>query len=84
MKKLLPILLIVFLFAGCDVPIDLDLQQTPPQIAIEALVTNRPGQPFVRLTLSADFYYEGSADRITDAVVTLRNDLGQSVAVTHY
>jgi hypothetical protein len=84
MRKLLIILIFPLVLAGCDVPIDLDIEQTPPQIAIEALVTNRPGQPFVRVTLSADFYYEGAASHVSDAIVTLRNDLGQSVAFSHY
>lgn len=72
------------LLSGCDVPIDLDLDQTPPEVTIEALLTNRPGEPFVRVTLSVDFYYEGHATRLNDAIVTLRNDLGQSVAFSHY
>jgi hypothetical protein len=84
MKRYLPALVFSILLAGCDVPIDLDLEQTRPQVVIEGLVTNRPGEPFVRVTLSTDFYYEGHATRIDDATVTLRNDLGQSVAFSHY
>jgi len=84
MKGCLSILLFAIVLGGCDVPIDLDLQQTPPQVAIEALLTNRQGEPFVRVTQTVDFYYEGHATRINDAVVTLRNDLGQSVVFSHY
>lgn len=70
--------------AGCDIPIDLDIQQTPPQMTIEALVTDRPGKQFVRLTLSTGFYDESGAVGITDAVVTLRDDLGSNVSFIHY
>jgi hypothetical protein len=84
MKTSIPIFLFAVLLAGCDVPIDLDIEQTPPQVVIEALLTDRPGEPFVRVTQSVDFYYQGPATRINDAVVTLRNELGQSVEFGHY
>jgi hypothetical protein len=78
------ILLLLVTLAGCDVPIELDLQQTPPQVTIEALLTDKPDQPFVRVTLSADFYSEDGAAGVQDAVVTLKDDIGQSVAFYHY
>src|SRR5690349_363226 len=84
MRYLIIVLFVVATLMSCDVPIDLDLQQTPPQVAIEALLTNRPGQPFVRVTLSTDFYNEGHATRIPDATVSLRNEAGDVVNFTHY
>lgn len=84
MKSLSIILLLMVILAGCDVPIDLDLQQTPPQVTIEALLTDKPDQPFVRVTLSTDFYSETAADGVPDALVTLKDDLGQSLPFAHY
>jgi hypothetical protein len=84
MKHLLIILLFLATLVSCDVPIELDLQQTPPQVTIEALLTDKPDQPFVRVTLSTDFYSEDGADGVPDAVVTLKNDAGESVAFHHY
>jgi hypothetical protein len=84
MRHLSTILLLLATLVGCDVPIELDLQQTPPQVTIEALLTDKPDQPFVRVTLSTDFYSEDAADGVPDAVVTLKNDVGQSVAFLHY
>lgn len=72
------------MLVGCDVPIELDLNQTPAQISIEALLTNRPGKQFVRITLSTDFYDQGNADRVTNASVILRDNLGESIVFSHY
>lgn len=85
MKRIITISLCLVLFmTACDVPIDLDLEQTPPQVSIEALLTDRPGKQFVRLTLSTGFYDQSRAESITGAVVTLKDDLGTVVSFIHY
>ena len=61
---------LTYLLVACDVPIDLDLDQTPPIVSIEALLTDRPGKQFVRVTMSTDFYNQQDAERVTNASVS--------------
>jgi hypothetical protein len=84
MRRSIAALLFALTIWGCDVPIELDIHQTPPRVTIEGLVTDTPGQPFVRVTLSVDFYYEGHSTRVSDANVILKNDLGENVTFNHY
>jgi hypothetical protein len=84
MKRSIALLFFALTIWGCDVPIELDIHQTPPRVTIEGLLTDRAGQPFVRVTQSVDFYYEGHATQISDASVLLRNELGESVTFNHY
>src|SRR5262245_20256726 len=86
MKTLKTLLLTIAagaLLTACDVPVTLDLKQTPPRVVIEGLVTNQPGYQSVKVTWSADFYSTGKTPRITDAVVTVTDDLGNVVDFVH-
>jgi hypothetical protein len=86
MKRIAKLLFscLALLTAGCDVPIDLDLDQTQPVVSIEALLTDRPGKQYVRLTLSTDFYSQSRPQSISNAIVTLKDDHGESVSFIHY
>jgi len=75
---------LTYLMTGCDVPIELDLDQTPPIVSIEALLTDRPGKQFVRVTMSTDFYNQNDADRVTNATVVLHDDLGSTTVFSPY
>jgi hypothetical protein len=70
-------------FFSCDEPIKLDLDQTPPTIVIEGLVTNRTGRQSVKVTMTNDFYSPDKNPRVTDAVVTVTDDLGNEYLFEH-
>jgi len=71
------------LLTSCDVPIVLDLNQTPSKIVIEGLLTNQPGYQSVKVSRSVDFYSSGVTPRVTNATVTVTDDLGNVTLFTH-
>src|SRR5690349_19223911 len=75
---------LTYQMVACDVPIDLDLDQSPPIVSIEALLTDRPGKQYVRITMSTNFYNQQDAERVTNATVVLRSDVGETTAFSHY
>lgn len=80
--------LIIFLFTvvtlvSCDEPIRLDLNQTQPKTVIEAQVTNKPGYQYVKVSRSMGFYESGKTPRITNADVTVEDDLGNVFTFIH-
>lgn len=74
---------LVVLISSCDEPFRLDLRQTPPKIVIEGLVTDQPGFQMVKVSRSAKFYDGGQTPRVTDATVTISDDLGNVFLMTH-
>jgi hypothetical protein len=83
MRSIIILSFVAFILISCDEPIHLDLDQTPSQIVIEGLVTNKPGYQRVKITRSVDFYGTGKTPRVTDAVVTVKDDLGETVTFFH-
>lgn len=83
MRNLTILILLVVILAGCDEPITLDLNQTPSKLVIEGQVTDVPGLQFVRVTRSLDFYQSGNAQRVSDALVTIKDDTGEQVQFVH-
>src|SRR5690606_2658283 len=80
--------LIIFLFTvtalvSCDEPIRLDLDQTQPKNVIEAQVTNKPGYQYEKVSRSVWFSESGKTPRITNATVTVEDDLGHVFNFVH-
>ena len=69
-------------FIGCEEVVDLDINQAPPQLVIDGLVTNEDTTHFVRVTRTADFYGNGGED-VTDAIVQVSDDIGNIYNYTH-
>jgi hypothetical protein len=82
MRHLIVILTAVTLIS-CEEGITLDLKQTPSKIVIEAQVTNKPGYQFVKLSRTVDFYQEGKTPKIADALVSVKDDLGETFTFVH-
>lgn len=74
---------IVVLMMSCEKTVDLDTAQVESKVVIEGLVTDYPGYQYVKITRSTDFYHEGHTPRVTNAIVTVEDDLGTEVAFTH-
>jgi hypothetical protein len=83
MKNLLYIFFIALVFVSCEEPISLDLRQTEPRVVIDGQVTDQPGRQRVKVTRSVGFYQNGLTPRITNAVVTVEDDLGNIVNFVH-
>jgi hypothetical protein len=83
MKKNIMLTIIALVLFSCDEAIQLDLQQVPPRIVIEGLVTNKTGYQFVKISMTVDFYASGKTPRVTDAAVRIADDLGNEYLFTH-
>src|SRR5437868_5486642 len=83
MRSLIIYILLAVVFFSCDEPFRLDPNQAQRQIVIEGLVTDIPGKQSVKISLTGDFYGSEPTARITDAVVTVTDDLGNAVNFVH-
>lgn len=78
---MLPALMISVLFS-CEDIIYIDLKDSEPRIVIEGVITNLKGPYMVRISKSVDFYDKGEYPPVTDAVVELSDDRGNSEILT--
>jgi hypothetical protein len=83
MKNSLIILFSALILVSCEKTVELDLNQMSSKIVIEAVVTNQPDYQFVKVSRTAGFYDSGETPRITDAVVIIEDDLGNSFTFDH-
>jgi len=83
MKKNIILIVTALAFYSCQETVVLDLQQVPPKIVIEGMVTNKPGYQSVKISRSVDFYATGKTPRVTDATVTVTDDLGNEYPFVH-
>ena len=75
-------LLAAITLSGCEEVIIIDIDQAPPQLVIDALVSNEDTIHTVRITRSADFSTSGS-ENVSDAIVEVRDNLGNIFNYTH-
>lgn len=68
---------------SCEETIRLDLKGFQSNVVIEAQVTNVVGKQFVKVSRTTDFYQTGKTPRITDATVTVSDDLGNVTTFVH-
>src|SRR5687768_9308468 len=83
MRLLIIFFLSAVLLTSCDEGIVLDVNQVQPKVIIEGLVTDKPGYQMVKVSRSVGFYADGTTPKITNAVVSVTNDLGEVVTFTH-
>lgn len=84
MKNIIYFLLAACFFMACEEPYRIDEEISDPRVVIEGLVTNRQGVQFVKLSRSSSFYSSGTSPRISDAVVYVNDDAGNTIPFTHY
>lgn len=63
-------------FFGCEETIELDLEQTPPQYVVDALITNENKEHYVKLSTSVDFYQDEQAPGVSGAQVMVSDNEG--------
>lgn len=79
-------MLIVFslvLFSSCEKEIDLDLEDKSGDIVIEGNVTDQAGPYYVRVTKSVGFTENNQYPPVSDALVTISDNTGQSEILTY-
>ena len=59
MKKIILIMFLSLFFLGCEEIIEVELENSEPQIVIEAVVSDNPQNNRVIITKSTDFYSPG-------------------------
>lgn len=83
MRAIFTYIFICVLFLSCEEPFQLDLKQSPTKVVIEGLVTDRPEMQSIKVTRSTDFYGTGQTPRVTNAGVSVTDDLGSVVNFVH-
>lgn len=76
-------LIIAAIMVGCEKEYFLDPNPAGSMVVIEGIVTDLPGYQFVKITRNAGFYDTGQTPRITDATVTVTDNLGNITAFVH-
>jgi hypothetical protein len=72
-----------FIFWSCEKTVLLDLNQMPAKVVIEGVVTNQTGYQYVKVSRTVDFYDSGLTPRVTDAVVSVEDNLGNEIMFAH-
>lgn len=68
----------VAIIASCIEPIDLDTESSKTEsLVISGLITDDPGPYKVELSLSRDFFDSDPIEMVSDALVTIEDDLGK-------
>ncbi len=73
MKKFIHLysLILFFGIVSCEETVELDVKQAPSNITIEGLITNEYRHHYVAVKRTVDFYANGGAEPIADAIVTV-------------
>ncbi len=83
MKNIFIALLFAVVFVSCDKPIHLNLNESDKRVIIEGQVTNRAGYQYVKLSRSVDFYQTGALPKITNAIVSVKDNDGTEIVFIH-
>ncbi|MCU0369418.1 MAG: DUF4249 domain-containing protein [Cyclobacteriaceae bacterium] len=78
MKRLrYSLLIFMFILLGCEETIILDIDQAPTRVVIEAVLTNRLKDQYVRVSRTADFYSTGTPEKVSNARVKVTSNDGE-------
>jgi hypothetical protein len=72
--KLVSIGLLILSTLGCEDIIEIDLNSTNPKIVIEGSISNNNSKALVKITKSTDFYKPGFYEKVSGAIITLKDD----------
>ena len=68
---------------ACEKTVILKTTPADEKLVIEGLVTDFPGYQYVKVSRSVSFYQTGKTPRVTDATVTVTDDLGTVITFDH-
>jgi len=83
MKNIFLIIISLFLFTACEKEIDLDLDDKSGNIVIEGNLTDQAGPYYVKITKSVAFTTNNTYPIVSNAVVVLSDDTGQTETLNH-
>jgi hypothetical protein len=70
-------------FTSCETVVDLDLEQSAPRLAVEAILTDQAHTSFVQLAMSAPYAKNVEPQAVTGAQVTVTDNAGNSIVFVH-
>ena len=70
--------------SACEKTVDLDVTQTQPKIVIEGQVTDCSTHNYVKVSRTTGFYSTGNSPRVSDATVSVEDNLGNIFVFDHY
>src|SRR5690606_3578750 len=73
----------LFLFAGCEELIDIDLNDADPRIVIEANLSDLGSVQRIRVSRTVAFDEPVNAEGVTDAVLQVSDDRGRVFSFRH-
>ncbi|QMU28739.1 DUF4249 domain-containing protein [Adhaeribacter radiodurans] len=68
---------------SCETVVDLDLKQSEPKLAVEAIITDQANQNTVKLTLSAPYAKNVEPTPVNDAQVIITDNAGNTIPFIH-
>lgn len=74
---------LLFTLFACEKSIVIDSRETTGSVVIEGLITNQVDKQYVKVSRTVSFYESGATPRITNAIVTVADDLGNEMPFIH-
>ena len=81
MQPVFPVFCTLYLLAGCERVIDIDLNESDPRLVIEASLSENPGRIEVNVSKTGNYFGKEPLERISDATVVLRTRSGRTFQV---
>ena len=82
-QKINKFLIFTLFFVSCDKEITLSLDKNSSKVVIEASITDQPGPYFVKLSRSVDITTPNVFPGVTNASITISENLGQKYTLVH-
>jgi hypothetical protein len=83
MKKIFLFAIVIGTLIACEEPYQIEQDTSDVKIVIEGLLTNRADMQYIKVSRTADFYTAGDAPRVSDALISVTDDLGNVVEYVH-
>lgn len=83
MKNILWISLVILTLASCQKVIDVDLNDESSEIVLDASYSAKDSTVSVLISLTSSYFNSSPSEKITDAVVSITDQVGTSTVVPH-
>ncbi len=77
MKNIFYLLILTFLFSGCEKVIDVDLNDADPQIVIQGNIDGDNGLAEVKISMTSSYFDTVPGDKVSDALVFVSDEQGE-------
>jgi hypothetical protein len=76
MKKYISIIIVTFFFTACEKIIDIDLNNSTPQLVIEGSITDEPGPYTIKLSKTVNYNEQNTYPPVSGAMVIISDNTG--------